>query len=71
MLTIRYTSLGQEVSFVIYDRVGQEVRTLEGNGSQAIWDGRNSQGTLVASGTYIVMLRASGTVLEKMVVVVK
>ncbi len=52
-----------EVSIVIYNSLGQKVRTLVSGTKEAgthtvVWDGRNDQGARVASGVYIYMMRA-------------
>jgi photosystem II stability/assembly factor-like uncharacterized protein len=52
-----------EAKLVIYDMLGQHVRTLVDQTQQAgryaaIWDGRNEQGQPVASGTFLYQLRA-------------
>lgn len=62
--TIRYAlPMESEVSLIIYDVLGQRVRTLV-SGSQgvgyynAVWDGRDDAGMAVASGVYIYRLTA-------------
>ena len=63
--TIRYGLPRDEwVTLKIYNLLGKEVATLLNNerktaGSHvAIWNGRNSQGQIVASGIYVYQLRA-------------
>jgi ligand-binding sensor domain-containing protein len=52
-----------EVTLVIYDMLGRRVRTLVDQCQQTgryavIWDGRNDQGQMVSSGTFLYQLRA-------------
>ena len=53
-----------QVSLIIYDLTGQEVRTLVSGEAMAAgayqrqWDGRNSEGSQVASGVYFFVLKA-------------
>jgi flagellar hook assembly protein FlgD len=62
--TIKYDLPQQvEVKLMIFDVLGRRVRTLvdqrQPAGRYAImWDGRNEQGQLVASGTFLYQLRA-------------
>ncbi|OGB68734.1 MAG: hypothetical protein A2Y94_07120 [Caldithrix sp. RBG_13_44_9] len=71
--TIAY-SLPQEapVTLVIYNTLGQEIRTLVNHTIQyagdyeMIWDGLNDAGNKVASGTYIYQLRAGEYSVSKM-----
>jgi FtsP/CotA-like multicopper oxidase with cupredoxin domain len=51
------------VELKIYNRIGQEVRTLVNSGYQAgshnvVWDGKNNRGKSVASGMYIYRIKA-------------
>ena len=51
------------VELKIYNRIGQEVRTLVNSGYQAgshkvVWDGKNNRGSSVASGMYIYRIKA-------------
>jgi hypothetical protein len=51
------------VELKIYNRIGQEVRTLVNSGYQAgshkvVWDGKNNRGRSVASGMYIYKIKA-------------
>jgi FtsP/CotA-like multicopper oxidase with cupredoxin domain len=51
------------VELKIYNRIGQEVRTLVNSGYQAgshkvVWDGKNNRGRSVASGMYIYRIKA-------------
>jgi hypothetical protein len=67
-----YGSSGSsDVSITVYDRQGQVVRKLERNGGTAAWDGRNSGGETVASGTYLLVLKQGNKVQKKKVVVIK
>ena len=50
-------------------RVGQEI-THSANQNLGCWDGRNSRGQMVSSGTYIYLVRSSaGTKVGKMTIV--
>jgi len=62
--TIRFTlPVAKQISLVVYDMLGQEVRTLVGGelyqaGTHQIrWDGTNSSGRPVASGNYVYTLK--------------
>ncbi|MGH7454474.1 MAG: FlgD immunoglobulin-like domain containing protein, partial [bacterium] len=63
--TIQYTlHVPSRVKIEIYNTLGQKVRTLLDEDKPAgvlhlTWDGRNDQGITVASGMYIVRLRAT------------
>jgi FtsP/CotA-like multicopper oxidase with cupredoxin domain len=51
------------VELKIYNRIGQEVRTLVNSGYQAgshnvVWDGKNNRGKSVASGMYVYRIKA-------------
>ena len=51
------------VELKIYNRIGQEVRTLVNSSYQAgnhkvVWDGKNNRGRSVASGMYIYKIKA-------------
>ena len=57
---------GGAIQLVIYDALGQAVRTLQQGvwptGAHKVsWDGRNDSGQYVGNGTYFVRLRANGT----------
>ena len=62
--TIRYQlPQAAEVNLVIYNILGQQVRTLvnthrEAGYHQAVWDGRNDAGVPAGSGVYIYIFRA-------------
>jgi flagellar basal-body rod modification protein FlgD len=62
--------LAREVSIVIKDSAGTEVRKLvgkTGSGSQQVtWDGRNSGGNRVPDGTYSFTVTANDTNGQKM-----
>jgi gliding motility-associated-like protein len=45
-----------KASLIIYNRWGNEVKTYESNISELTWDGTNSMGQLVESGTYYYVL---------------
>jgi hypothetical protein len=73
-LTIRFAPAGAEL--VIYDRKGREVRqiqdaTQDGSALVAVWDGRNAEGKVVASGVYLAILRQGSAVAKRKIVVVK
>jgi len=58
------------VTIVIYNTLGQKVRTLiqdvrEPGSYKVVWDGRNDAGIQVASGVYIYMIRAGNFVKSK------
>lgn len=65
-----------EVRLVIYNVLGQPVRTLftgqllPGH-YQAVWDGKDSSGRQAASGIYIYSLQAEGTVVSRKMVLTK
>ena len=62
--TIRYAiPEARDVQIVIYNLTGQKVRTLlagrmEAGSHQLVWDGRDESGRQVASGTYLVDMKA-------------
>ena len=62
--TIPYViSEASDVQIVIYNLVGQKVRTLlaqrmDAGSHQVVWDGRNESDQQVASGTYLVEMKA-------------
>ncbi|OGG44218.1 MAG: hypothetical protein A3F84_09465 [Candidatus Handelsmanbacteria bacterium RIFCSPLOWO2_12_FULL_64_10] len=64
--TIRYAlPEGSNVSLVVYNLLGQQVRTLvsgaQGPGYHtAVWDGRDEAGRMAATGVYIYRLQAGG-----------
>lgn len=58
------------VTLTLYDRRGNEIRVLgKGSGGTATWDGRNNSGSIVSSGTYLLILKADKTLKKKVVVV--
>lgn len=62
------------VKVTVYDRKGREIRTVKDEDSAsgiAPWDGKNSDGSIVASGLYNVVIDAAGTKSTTKVVVVK
>jgi DNA-binding NtrC family response regulator len=66
--TIRYAlPEASKVSLVVYNLLGQQVRTLV-SGSQSagyhsvVWDGRDAAGRMAATGVYIYRLQAGGFV---------
>ena len=65
-----------DVRLIVYDVNGREVRELVNTrqpaGRQSIvWDGRNAQGTTVASGVYFYRLKAGSFVQTKKMVMIK
>ena len=75
--TIPYTlAADADVSLVIFNLLGQPVRTLvaapqPAGRYSARWDGRTDAGTLAASGTYVYQLRAAGFVATRRLVLIK
>jgi hypothetical protein len=70
--TIRYgLPKGERLTLKIYNLLGEEVVTLVENETKAagyhaaIWDGRNAQGQIVASGVYFYQLRAGSFVQKR------
>ncbi|MDE3059007.1 MAG: VCBS repeat-containing protein [Bacteroidota bacterium] len=55
--------LNKQITLAVYDILGREVRTLINNEGYSkgihsvVWDGKNDQGSAVASGTYIYRLK--------------
>ena len=71
ILTINLAAPGENASLIVYDKKGGEVRRLIISNEKADWDGRNSSGQIVASGTYLVVLKSGNKIQKKKVVVVK
>jgi len=72
LLKIKYALDGSEATISIHNQRGDEIKKLETNPSgQTDWDGRNSAGAVVPSGTYTLILKWSGGKQFKRVVVVK
>jgi len=76
--TIRYgLPTAERVTLRIYDLLGEEVATLVNDEQQsaghraAIWDGRNNDGKIVASGVYIYRIRAGSFTLTKKLALMK
>ncbi|MEM1042093.1 MAG: M14 family zinc carboxypeptidase [Bacteroidota bacterium] len=64
------------VSLAVYDLLGQRVRTLAdglyaAGSHSATWDGSDGAGQAVASGVYVVTLRAAGSVKTRKLLVVR
>jgi len=66
---------GQNISLIIFNQLGQRVKTLfngsiaEGNYS-LVWNGANDQGQVVASGMYIYLLHAGkNSIIKRMTLV--
>ena len=76
-ISIKFILEESPVTLSIYDRQGELIKMLL-DGNHALgpvpdisWDGRNDNGSVVASGTYIAHLKTSKTKLTKKIVVVK
>ena len=76
--TIQYGLPNHErVTLKVYNLLGEEVLTLVNNEQKekgfhvAIWDGRNENGSIVASGIYIYRLTAGSFVMTKKMALVK
>ena len=75
--TVRFSLLkGGEVSLVVYNALGQTVRTLINGQSSAghhsaVWDGQDEAGRAVAPGAYFLRLRSEGQEALGRVVVVR
>jgi len=75
--TIKYdVKQSTEVKLVIYNMLGQEVRTLVNNRQDAgyktvVWDGLNNRGSRVASGIYIYRLQAGDFVQARKMILMK
>ncbi len=76
--TIRYgLPKAERVTLKIYNLLGEEVVALVNAETQdagyhvAIWDGRNKNGGVVASGVYVYRLQAGNWVMIKKMAVVK
>lgn len=65
------SSLGSDgIEVVIYTVAGEEVKTLHDTNGEVLWDGRNSDGNLVASGVYIYYAKTSkGDIKGKLTVI--
>jgi hypothetical protein len=70
-LSIDLNRPASNATLVVYDKKGGEVRNLTPTGSRFTWDGRNSSGEIVASGTYLVVLTQGKKTKKKKVVVIK
>jgi flagellar hook assembly protein FlgD len=70
-LTVAFAAPGTDVSITVYDRAGNKLKELLRNGGQAVWDGRNTNGEIVASGSYLIVLKQGQKVQKKKVVVIK
>ncbi|HGY55589.1 MAG TPA: T9SS type A sorting domain-containing protein [Caldithrix abyssi] len=75
--TIRYQlPKGEEVQLIIYNSLGQKVRTLvaahlSAGTYETVWNGRNDAGQLVASGVYVYRLKAGKNVQIRRMVFLK
>jgi hypothetical protein len=75
--TIRFTVAAESpVELLIFNVQGQKVRTLVNEGKSAgsyrvVWDGRNENGRLVASGVYFYRLRVGGYMSVKKMLMLK
>jgi len=59
---------GQPATLAVYTPGGRLVRRLDSSSGRAVWDGRSSQGALVAPGVYLVRLTSEGMSAEQKVV---
>ena len=64
------------VSLVIYDMMGREVRTLLNNNTEAgfqsvTWDATNNFGNSVGAGVYIYQIKADGFIQSKKMILLK
>lgn len=67
---------GEDVSVIIYNNLGQEIRTLIAAGQQAgthsvTWDGRTNSGAAVSNGSYFYMVKAGKFKSVKKMILVK
>ena len=75
--TIKYqTPKSADVSLVIYNALGQQVRTLvngtvEQGAHSVTWNGRNEMGKVVPSGIYFYVLNTGNTQISKKMVLMK
>ena len=75
--TINYgLSLASHVELKIYNRLGQEVRTLVNSAQpsgthQAIWYGRDDSGEIVPSGVYFYQLQANAVIQTRKMLFIK
>jgi len=65
-----------DVSLIIYNRAGREVKVLVDENRVARqysepWTGRNSKGEVVASGVYVAVLKVEDGVHSRKIVVIK
>lgn len=65
-----------EVSLKIYDMLGREVTTIIGEKLNAgahhvTWDGRNSKGSKVVSGSYVCRLTAGDQIISQKMLLLK
>ena len=75
-MVIRLGPSSDPFSLTVYDRRGLLVKTLDSGvasseGYLFTWDGRNTSGDVISSGTYMVVLQSGDKIQKKKVVVVK
>jgi hypothetical protein len=70
-LQIKYQGAVDGSVMSVFDRKGNKIKVLAMDSGLAIWDGRNSQGAVVASGMYVLVLESNGSRQIKKVVVIK
>ena len=71
-----YSPVNSQADVRIYNSLGQSVRTLFGGQAVSgknslLWDGRNDNGQVVASGPYFYVLKIHGNVLAKKMILLK
>jgi len=76
--TIQYTLPSEaRISIDVFDMLGRHIIALENDTPKeagyhsVVWDGRNTQGTSVPSGIYLVHLKAGGVIQQRKVVLTK
>jgi hypothetical protein len=75
--TLRFAlERGDDVHLAVYDMAGRRVRTLvegfrEAGEHEVVWDGRDHTGSSAASGTYLCVLQACGTVESRRMTLLK
>ena len=66
----------RQINISVQQRFGQEIRQLENAFKNAgtyeiLWDGLNSQGSLAASGTYLIIFKTDDQTVREKVVLIK
>ncbi len=70
------SNAGKEVRLVVYDSLGQTVRTvlnarLPGGRYRVAWDGRDESGEVLGNGVYVIAMRAGDIRLRQKVILLK